>query len=239
MTKSYLKSSVLSVCLLVLTAGFHQVSQATEQRITATGNGSVSTVPDLMRVTFWVEERGNKLSSQKTVVDNTTERLLNDLLKKDVAEKDIQSYQLQIYPQYEQDSDGKTKQSGFIVRREIKVTLRNPENYDNIIDLALSRGVTRVGQIQFEISNQQALYQQALIQAYKQAQMKSEQLAETAGLALTGTLSITERSISRPFMMQMAEASVRSDKVSLPGQQTIEASVEVVFSVKNVQNKSN
>ena len=238
MTKSYLKSSVLSVCLLVLTAGFHQVTQAAEQRITSTGNGSVSAVPDLMRVTFWVEERGNKLSSQKTVVDNTTERLLNDLIKKDIAEKDIQSYQLQIYPHYEQDSDGKTKQSGFLVRREIKVTLRNPENYDNIIDLALSRGVTRVGQIQFEISNQQTLYQQALIQAYKQAQMKSEQLAETAGLALTGTLSITERSISRPFMMQMAEASVRSDKVSLPGKQTIEASVEVVFSVKNVQNKS-
>lgn len=45
MTKSYLKSSILSVCLLVLTAGFHQVSQATEQRITATGNGSVSAVP--------------------------------------------------------------------------------------------------------------------------------------------------------------------------------------------------
>ena len=40
-------------------------------------------------------------------------------------------------------------------------------------------------------------------------------------------------------MMQMAEASVRSDKVSLPGQQTIEASVEAVFSVENVQNKGN
>lgn len=239
MTKSYLKSSILSVCLLVLTASIHQVAQAAEQRITATGNGSVSAVPDLMRVTFWIEERGNKLSSQKTLVDNTTERLLNDLLKKEVAEKDIQSYQLQIYPQYEQDSDGKTKQSGFIVRREVKVTLRTPEDYDDIIDLALARGVTRVGQIQFEISDQQTLYQQALIQAYKQARMKAEQLADTAGLDITGTLSITERSISRPFMMQMAEASVRSDKVSLPGQQTIEASVEAVFDVKSVQNKSN
>lgn len=235
MTKSYLKSSVLSICLLFLTAG---VAHANEQRITATGNGSVSAVPDLMRVTFWVEERGNKLSSQKTRVDNTTERLLNDLVKKDVEEKDIQSYQLQIYPQYEQDDDGKTEQNGFIVRREVKVTLHNPENYDDIIDLALSRGVTRVGQIQFEISDQQALYQQALIQAYKQAQMKAEHLANTANLKLTGTLSITERSMSRPFRMQMAESRGRSDKVSLPGQQSIEASVEAVFSVESVQNKN-
>ena len=63
-TKSYL-NHILFRPSLVLTS-FHQVWQATEQRITATGNGSTCCA-DLMRITFWIEERGNKLSSQKTV----------------------------------------------------------------------------------------------------------------------------------------------------------------------------
>ncbi|HAS23305.1 MAG TPA: hypothetical protein DCR51_09300, partial [Idiomarina loihiensis] len=140
---------------------------------------------------------------------------------------------------YEQNDDGKTEQDGFVVQREVQVTLLEPENYDDIIDLALARGVTRVGQVRFEISDQQGLYQQALINAYKQAKNKAERLATAAGLELTGTLSIAERSMSRPVVMQMAEMSSRSDKVSLPGQQTIEAQVEVIFSTQTQPDSDN
>jgi uncharacterized protein YggE len=115
------------------------------------------------------------------------------------------------------------------VQREVQVTLLEPENYDSIIDLALARGVTRVGQVKFEISDQQGLYEQALVNAYQQAKAKAERLATAAGLELRSTLSIAEQSMSRPVTMQMAEMSSRSDKVSLPGQQTIEARVEVTF----------
>lgn len=239
MTQSNSKSRFLFICLAFLTAGFTTFAQADERTLSISGSGSVSAIPDQMSLTFWIEERGNKLSSQKSVVDDTTNRLIKDLNRKGVEDKDIRSYQLQIYPRYEQNDDGKTEQDGFVVQREVQVTLLEPENYDSIIDLALARGVTRVGQVKFEISDQQGLYQQALINAYKQAKNKAERLATAAGLELTGTLSIAERSMSRPVVMQMAEMSSRSDKVSLPGQQTIEAQVEVIFSTKTQSGSDN
>lgn len=172
MTQSNSKSRFLFICLAFLTAGFTTFAQADERTLSISGSGSVSAIPDQMSLTFWIEERGNKLSSQKTLVDNTTSRLINDLNSKGIEDKDIRSYQLQIYPRYEQNDDGKTEQDGFVVQREVQVTLLEPENYDDIIDLALARGVTRVGQVRFEISDQQGLYQQALINAYKQAKIR-------------------------------------------------------------------
>ncbi|RUO73381.1 SIMPL domain-containing protein [Idiomarina ramblicola] len=239
MTHSHSKSRFLLVSLAFLTALFATVTQANERTLSTSGTGSVSAVPDQMTLTFWIEERGNKLSSQKTLVDETTNRLIKDLNNKGVDDKDIRSYQLQIYPRYEQNDDGKTEQNGFVVQREVQVTLLEPENYDSIIDLALARGVTRVGQINFEISDQQGLYEQALINAYKQARAKAQRLATSAGLELIGTLNIAEQSMSRPVVMQMAEASSRSDKVSLPGQQTIEARVEVTFSIQSQESSNN
>ncbi|WP_404396871.1 SIMPL domain-containing protein [Idiomarina loihiensis] len=239
MTQSNSKSRFLFVCLVFLTAGFTTFAQADERTLSISGSGSVSAIPDQMSLTFWIEERGNKLSSQKSMVDDTTSRLINDLNDKGVEDKDIRSYQLQIYPRYEQNDDGKREQDGFVVKREVQITLLEPENYDKIIDLALARGVTRVGQVQFEISDQQGLYQQALVNAYEQAKNKAERLATAAGLKLTGTLSIAERSMSRPMVMQMAEMSSRSNKVSLPGQQTIEAQVEVIFSTKTLSGADN
>lgn len=239
MTQSHSKSKFLFVCLAFLTAAFTTLAQAEERTLSISGSGSVSAVPDQMSLTFWVEERGNKLSSQKSVVDEATSRLISDLNRKGIEDKDIRSYQLQIHPRYEQNDDGKREQDGFVVQREVQVTLLQPENYDKIVDLALARGVTRVGQVKFEISDQQGLYQQALTNAYEQAKSKAERLAAAAGLELTSTLSIAERSMSRPVVMQMAEMSSRSDKVSLPGQQTIEAQVEVIFATQTQSDSDN
>ncbi|MCK7459921.1 SIMPL domain-containing protein [Idiomarina aminovorans] len=239
MTYSHSKSRFLLISLAFLATLFATVAQASERIVSTSGTGSVSAIPDQMSLTFWIEQRGNKLSSQKTVVDETTKRLINDLNRKGVEDKDIRSYQLQISPRYQRNDDGKTEQNGFVVQREVQVTLSEPENYDSIIDLALTRGVTRVGRVKFEISHQQDLYEQALINAYQQAKAKAERLAASAGLKLSDTLSITEQSMSRPVMMQMAEVSSRSDKVSLPGQQTIEARVDVSFSIQNTANDDN
>ncbi|HAS23304.1 MAG TPA: hypothetical protein DCR51_09295, partial [Idiomarina loihiensis] len=103
MTQSNSKSRFLFICLAFLTAGFTTFAQADERTLSISGSGSVSAIPDQMSLTFWIEERGNKLSSQKTLVDNTTSRLINDLNNKGIEDKDIRSYQLQIYPRYEQN----------------------------------------------------------------------------------------------------------------------------------------
>ncbi len=228
---------ILTVCLALLISftSFAQSYSASDNThgLRVSGSASVSAVPDQASLTFTIEQRGNKLSSLKTQVDQYTTALIDDLRQREIPDRNIRSYQLNVYPQYDTSGDGKREQSGFVVMRSLEVTLPSLELYDQIIDLALAQGVTRVGQVQFEVSNQQQLYQQALQQAFKNARQKATFIADTAGVIIDGVLHIEEQSMSQPIMMQMAELDTRSKSPSLPGEQPIEARLNVIFSIKN------
>ncbi|EKE84299.1 SIMPL domain-containing protein [Idiomarina xiamenensis] len=200
--------------------------------VTVSGQATHYAVPDQMSLTLWVEERGQKLSSLKTQVDQASEKVLRDLLERDIDKKDIQSYQLQVYPQYERNDNGETQQKGFVVQRQIRVTLRDTSHYDKIVDMALAQGVTRVANMQYEISNADAIYQQALTDAYAQAQQKAKLIAERAGLSLGHAINIREQSMPRYGVMMMAAERVSKSDVSLPGQQSVEAQIEVTFTLQ-------
>lgn len=220
---------ILTACLLILISFTSQAQSSATNSITVSGSATVSAVPDRASLSFTIEQRGNKLSSQKTQVDQASRRLIDDLLEHDIAAQNIRSFQLHVYPLYENSDNGKQRQSGFVVMRSIDVTLPSLENYDQIIDLALAQGVTRVGQIRFEVSDQDALYQQALQKAYQTALQKAQFLATTAQLEIGATLRIDEQSMSQPVTFQMAEMSSRNQSPSLPGEQSIDARLQVQF----------
>ena len=220
---------ILTACLLILISFTSQAQSSPANSITVSGSATVSAVPDRASLSFTIEQRGNKLSSLKTQVDQASRRLIDDLLDHDIAEKNIRSFQLHVYPRYENSDNGKQRQSGFVVMRSIDVTLPSLDDYDQIIDLALAQGVTRVGQIQFEVSDQDALYQQALQKAYQTALEKAQFLAATAQLEIGATLRIDEQSMSQPVTFQMSEMSSRSKSPSLPGEQSIDARLQVQF----------
>ncbi|WP_290571500.1 SIMPL domain-containing protein [Idiomarina sp.] len=217
--------------LMSFTAYGQTFDRGQQSGISVTGAASVSAVPDQASISFAIEQRGNKLSALKTQVDQYTTRLIDDLLDRDIPRDNIQSFQLSIYPQYETDNDGKREQRGFIVSRNIDVTLPSLALYDQIIDLAIAQGVTRVGQVRFEVSDQQQLYQQALQKAFENARNKAEFIATTAGLEIVSVMSVQEQSMARPVMFEMAAMDSRSKSPSLPGAQEIEARLNVVFSV--------
>ena len=226
---------ILTVCLALLisfTSFAQSYSPATATHgIRVSGSASVSAVPDQATLNFTIEQRGNKLGALKTQVDQLTTGLIGDLLERDIPRTHIQSFQLNVYPQYEADDDGKREQNGFVVLRTIDVKLTSLDGYDQIIDLALAQGVTRVGQIQFQVSDQQALYQQALQRAFNDAKRKASLIAETAAVSIGKVMHIDEQSASRPVMYEMAAMSSRAKSPSLPGEQQIEAQVNVLFSI--------
>ena len=227
------RNIIIATAIAVLASvSFGATAQTkTTDQIRVTGAASASAVPDQVSLQFSIEQRGDKLSAMKGLVDQTTEKLLRDLVKRDVPERNIRSYQLQVYPQYQND-DGQTKQDGFVVMREISITLPDIEQYDQIVDLALAQGVTRVSQVRFEVSNQKDLYQRALADAFAAARDKAGQLAGVAQRELGSVLEITEQSYPRPVVFHMAEARMDAKSPSMPGEQQIEARLEVVFSLK-------
>ena len=196
--------------------------------IVVRGQGAVQVVPDLMQFTMWVEAAGSTLSPLKSQVDQLTATLLRDLQQRDVKRADIRSFQLSISPRYKREND-QSVQDGFQVSRQIEVTLRDTANFDTLIDFALAQGVTRIGSIQYRVGEPDEAAQQALLNAIEDAHHKATIMAKQSNRSLGSVISIYEQSSGGHMPMYRVASAAMSMEVSEPGQQAIQAQVEVTF----------
>lgn len=194
--------------------------------ITVNAQGSVYGVPDTMRFNLWVESEGTKLTPLKARVDQITEALLSDLQARDIERKDLRSFRLNIQPKYERHGD-QMRQDGFSVTRQIEVTLRDTEHFDQIIDFALAQGVTRIGQINYRIDDTRPLAQQAMLNAIDNAHDKAALMASHSKRELGDIISIREVQGGTPGIYMRADSSAMN--VSEPGQEAVNVNIEVVF----------
>ncbi|RUO26129.1 hypothetical protein CWE09_05240 [Aliidiomarina minuta] len=213
---------LISIALFSLSS----LAQA-DDTIQVQASGTAQGVPDTIQFSLWVEAEGGKLSPLKTRADQITETILRDLQQRDVAREDMSSYQLRIQPQYERHNN-QTRQKGFLVSRQIQITLRNTDDFDHLIDFALAQGVTRVGQINYIIADSSELAQQALLNAVDEAHNKAQLMAKHSNRELGDIVNIRELSEGGgPGLFMRAESSAIN--LSEPGQQEVTARIEVTF----------
>lgn len=227
----YRLGSAAALALTLAACNTSAQASATDDIIEVSGQGVVYAVPDTMRVTMTVVAEGDKLSPLKTKVDQITATVLRDLQQRDIEREDIRSFQLSIQPRYERQQN-ETRQNGFQVSRQIAVTLRDTENFDHIIDFALAQGVTRVGNIQYVVDDSRELAQQALLAAIDDAHEKAALMASHSNRELGGIVTIRESYSSGGIALRAMAADSASINVSEPGQQSIDARVEVVFRLR-------
>lgn len=219
----------LIAVLLLAGASMSAVAQEQENAISVVGQSNVSAVPDLFQFSLYVEEKGPVVAKLNSEVSDKTSKLVNFLLKQGVKEKDIQSLHVQLYPWYEHSDKG-SEQKGFVLARQIRVSLRELNLYDKVLDGVLKLGATRIDGFQHNVENQQDLYLSALELAVKNAELRAEKLAASLGAKVGKVLSISEASSYRPSPVMLESRMMMKDASgSMAGEMNINAQVQVKF----------
>ena len=188
-------------------------------------------MPDAYTITFVMEEKGETVSKLNTKMQDDMQSVVKFLLKEGIEEKHVQSMQISLNPYYESTSQGR-EQRGFVLSRQIQVTDTDINHYDRIIDGALSRGIDRIQGFEFIASQQDNAYEKALINAVKDAKLRASLLADQLGVKIGKVLSVTETGNSYPMPVMRMEMSAKADFSSaMPGEQMIEARVNVSFAI--------
>ncbi len=200
----------------------------TAPTIQVQGSGSVDVAPDAFSITFVVEQKGEGVSKLNKQVESDLNNVVDFLLKEGVESSQIQSMQVRLTPRYEPTPQGH-RENGFVLSREVTFTHKKLEDYDKLIDGILSRGVTRIQKFDFVISDEASQYENALIKAVKDAKQRAILLSKELGVKLGHVVHISEfggpvPSVQPRYRMAQAEASA-----SLPGQQSVSATVNVSF----------
>jgi len=225
--------ALLLVCQPVTTA----LAQSADPAIHVQGSGEVSVKPDAFAITFVLEQKGPTVSKLNKQLLADLKSVVTFLREEGVKENRIQSMQVRLNPWYESTPQGR-EEKGFVLSREVKVTHQGIEDFDKLIDGVLTRGVSRIQQFDFIVTDKEKAYQKALINAVKDAKLRATLLAQEMGVALGQVMSLTESSGGMPMPIMRAKSYSEDASTTLPGQQAISANVSVSFAIQQAAEKA-
>src|SRR3989338_678235 len=159
--------------------------------ITITGEGKITAIPDIATVEVGViTDKSDVVAAQK---ENTEK--VNTLIKKvkdiGVEDKDIQTTNYQIYPQYDYTS-GRQTLRGYQVSQSVRIKIRDLGKIGTMLSSVGASGANQVSGVSFTIDEPEALRQQAREKALDNAREKAEALAKRAGVKLGKIVSFSE-----------------------------------------------
>lgn len=208
--------------------------------ISLSGNGTVSGVPDTVDASFGVQAKRTDVQSAINTCNARARRLIAALRHDNVASKDIQTTNVDLYPHYHHST-----RDGYVSSQELSVSIHPLTNVGHILtDATTSAGnhVTLDG-ISYEISDDSPLVTDAQTAAYNRALAAAQHDASLAGRSLGRVESIkqTIKSSSQnddelAGIAKSTSASAGSAAASpvpiRPGQQPVSVTVSVVWALQ-------
>lgn len=208
------------------------VEPPAEAGVHVDGVGTARGMPDVLRVTVGVETTADAVGAALQEADAVAGRVLDALRGEGVAEDDVQTVNLSIYPSYGDDGQ---KIVGYIARHDLEVTLRDLDRAGTTIGVLVDAGgdAARLQGISYALEDDAALQEEARAEAFAAAREKAEQYAQLTGRALGDVVEIQEQLTSSPPMPYAVADEGRAEAVPLaPGSASVTVTVGVRWSLR-------
>jgi uncharacterized protein YggE len=200
--------------------------------IEVSGVGNILSVPDRFSFSVSIEQKGRVASELNKAIVEKTNSVVQALIKIGVDKKAVQSLQVQFNPWVEYNGNLR-EQKGFILTRQVKVTLKTLTQYEQSIDTVLSLGVSNINEFSFTNSQADENYQGALKHALLNAKHRATNMANVLDLKLAGVISISEQSTGDVAPKAMGMRQLQASESYQPGEMTTQARVNVIFALKD------
>ena len=214
------------------------LSSLDDRTIHVTGSGSVVGEPDIATLRLGVSVEKASVEEAREIAASAMTDVTESLKANNVAEKDIQTENFSISPQYDYTDNGRVLR-GYRVNNTVSVKVRELESLSDIIDAAATAGgdIVVLNAIRFMIEDSTTLQTQARALAVKNAEAKAQTLAEASGVTLGKPVTITEISLGGGTAIAFAESaafddSARSSTPIEAGELTVTVNVTIVYEIK-------
>lgn len=208
------------------------------------GNAQVQAAPDHATVRLGAVAQAGEADAAQDQVNQIMRRALDAIRGLGVAEQDVRTADLSLYPVYDQrpPQPGQREAQeprivGYRASNTIVVDLSDLTKIGQVVDASVKAGANQLQGIEFSLRDDQEARSRALEQAVNEARRKAETLARAAGMQLGQLVELNEGGVSvippQPMyaMGRMAMAEAAPTPVQ-PGQLDIHASVNLVYHLR-------
>ena len=206
-------------------------------RLDVVATGEVTRVPDVARITAGVVTVAPTATA--ALAQNATQMasVRAALKRAGIADRDIQTSSINLYPDYRQDQQGNNPQIvGYRASNEVSVRFRDIAATGKILDALVAQGANQINGPMLAIDKPEAALDEARTQALANARARAELYARALGKKVGRILSISEAGANYAppvIMMRQAARGNVADSTSVdPGEQSVAVSLSVSFELE-------
>jgi uncharacterized protein YggE len=202
-------------------------ARAADKTVTVSGEATVAVAPDTAIIRIGVTSQGKTAREASDANSHKMTTVLGAIRDSGIQDRDVQTSRLTLQPQYDPNKAGPARLLGFQVTNQVTVKIRDIEKLPNILDKAIGAGANEMSGIEFVVSEQSKLLDQARDEAIADARRKAELYAKAAGAKLGPVVTIVEEGVPNP---PRPMAALRAGAVPVaPGERELRAVVTVSY----------
>ena len=234
----------LAVCLAVsfVAAGAPAVAsdQAPMRTMTMSGEGDAKAAPDQAQFSTGVVTQDRTAALALAANSRAMNAVFATLKRLGIADKDIQTSDFSLSPQYQTykpGTSGPQRIIGYQVSNTVNVTVEDFGKTGAVLDALVSSGSNQIDNIGFSIHDTKALLAQARVAAVKDAMDRAQTYAKAAGVTLGPIKSISESGgvyQPRPMvrMQAMAGLAAAPPPPVAGGEESVTANVTITWEIQ-------
>lgn len=229
---------VLAGCTGSAKEGTTVVNAATEHVITVTTSSDVKVVPDKAKVSVSATNQAYEAAECQEANARMANALVDALVAAGVAEKDIQTTNVNMYPTRDYSGIGTPTITGYEMTTSLSVSGLDIDSIGPVLQAAVAAGATDVGGIQYYSSTYDEAYADALRAAIAAAGEKAQVIATASKVSIGAIVNVTEGYQNTAYRYESGSnylygagaMDVEASK-AMPGEIEIGAQVTVSFAI--------
>jgi uncharacterized protein len=221
----------------LMLAGSLGLAHADDARRSVSVNGEAfaSAKPDLVYITIGVESAGKDARDVLAANSKSTGDVIAALKGDGIDGKDLQTSSFSVRPNIDRSQsalssvDNTPVINGYTVSNTVNVTLHDLPRLGDILDKAVTAGANSIDGVQFDVSNQSALLDDARKAAFEDARRKAAIYASASGLKLGRLIELSESTGARNGVLYRAKTMATAAVPVESGESTMSVSVSARF----------
>jgi len=194
--------------------------------------------PDMATVNLGVQTEGATAQAALQANSQRMNALVAALRRAGVAERDIQTANISVNPQYVYQENQPPRLNGYQASNTVTAKVRNLDRVGQTLDAAVNAGGNTINGVSFSYQNPDAQLDAARTDAIEEARRRAALYARAAGLTVGRIISISESGgfsppIPMPMMARMsADVSPAPPPPVAPGEIDTVVNVSVIFELR-------
>jgi uncharacterized protein len=235
---------VLIAALMLGAAAMPAAAQAQQATITqsiagtrldVSATGDVTRVPDVAIITAGVVTRAVTAGSALQQAATRMDRVIAALKRAGVEDRDIQTSNLNLNPEYTYVNNQPPKLNGYTASNQLSIRFRDIANSGKILDALVAEGANQINGPSLTIDKPEAALDEARARAVAAGRARADLYARSLGLRVVRVVSVSESggyAAPPPMPMMMAERSQAADTKIVPGEQKLSVTLSMTFELQ-------